>query len=223
MAGFLLLYYCIVLYKRLKAIQRLESVLLMISVLCLYGGYLLTTDMMNNILGNYSRLSGDVIIIGMLVLSETLFSRLPSIENFGWYDLLEQLYVVNEGGLALYRKQFTLVDNGTPKDNESITKIDEQLQMGVLTGTKQAIEAIMESGSKVQVIKQEDKIFLLEYKEGITFLLVCKRALPSHRILLAKFAKEFLNLYSDLANQGYQGVHAFSSADGLVEQVFRKY
>ncbi len=223
LAGILLLRYCIVLYKRVQTVQRRESLVLMISVICLYGGYLLTTDMINNTFGDNSRLLGDLIIIGMLVLSETLFSRLPSIEQFGWYDLLEQLYVVNEGGIALYRRQFNLESNITPKDNDSITNTDEQLQMGVLTGTKQAIEAIMESGSKVQVITQEDKTFLLEYKEGLTFLLVCKRALPSHRILLAKFAKEFMNAYSDLIKEGHQEVHSFRSADGLVDQVFRKY
>jgi hypothetical protein len=94
--------------------------------------------------------------------------------------------------------------------------------MGALTGTRQILETIMEKGSKIQVIQQEDKTFLLEYKENLTFLLICRRSQKSHRFLLKQFANEFLEAFGEVLEQPYHDTNFFRPADRLVEEIFYK-
>lgn len=241
----LLLRYCYLLYQRLKATRKAQALVLFAAVVLQYGGYLLTSDVGMDLFSPAARAAGDVLIIAGLVFSAWFFNHVPSIESFDWYNMLDFLFVVDNAGVSVFSTKFSRAGPRGPPGATGATGatnspgappapvagdlppgappspgLSDQLVSGAFTSVKTVLETLVERGSRLRTLAQEDTVFLLAYGKHLTFVLMVQKALPSHHLLLNRFAHEFERTYAPVLADWDGDISRFETAGLLVDRVF---
>jgi len=220
-AGLLGLRYSYILYKQLKHTRRFESLMCSLSVLSLYFGYLFTTDRAIELFGSVSRVVGDVVMLISMALNAFFFARMPSIDEFEWKKLLDKIFVVNDAGMTLYFKDLkTGAERQSEEDRCAFEAFDCQLIMGAFTSVKDFFTNAFDLHSPLKTITQGDRVFLVEHRQNLMFVLICRQALESHRKLLTEFAAEFTRMFQENMGEKIVDLDRYHTADALIEQIF---
>jgi hypothetical protein len=192
-----------------------------ISVISLFFGYVLITDQAVEFFGWDSRVVGDVVMLVSMILISIFFARMPSIDEFEWKKFLDKIFVVNDAGMTLYYKDLkTGAGRQSEEERSTFETFDCQLLMGAFTSVKDVFTNAFDLHNPLNTITKEDCVILVEYRKNLMFVLICRRALESHRKLLTEFAAEFTRVFREKLGENIVNLEYFRAADELIEQFF---
>lgn len=178
-------------------------------ILIFIGFQLSVIKIFSDILGYEIRLIGDITqLIGLLVIVLFLFS-IPSLNEYEWYDKIDSIFIMHKSGLFLYKRFF----------REEIVNINESIITGTLTSLKMMLENFTDSDI-TSIIKQKDKIFIIEPGKSVYGVLICDKELKSLKILLSKFIEKVEMIYFKVLTSWNGNLKIFKSIEDIANEFF---
>ncbi|MFX0100863.1 MAG: MFS transporter [Candidatus Hodarchaeota archaeon] len=156
---------------------------------------------------NFALVAVFIAIIGILSII-SIQETLPPKKERRWFDKLDHIYVISQGGIPLYNFSF--------KPHVQ----DPSLIAGGITGFCEFIKELTMSESRLKVVKQERAIVLIDYGEHVTTALIASEELKILRNKLEFFTQEFEEFFQDVLKEWVGEVTVFLPTKTLVERIF---
>ena len=173
-------------------------------------GFLLTTDVMANILGLTARFYGDVFqIIGVIILY-FFFTTLPPLSEFNWHDKIESIYLMGKSGIPIFARSFK------EEDKEAF----EMVVPGALTTIQMMLNEITRM-DEISVIKKANNITIILPSKSLTGVIITKLELNSLKVLLEKFVNKVENIYSHVLSNWNNKMEVFKPIEAIYESIFK--
>ncbi len=119
-----------------------------ITLLLILIGYILSMDLIIEILGTVVRFVGVIIQLIAICLIFIFFRKIPPFYEFDWQDKIESLYILNKNGICYYSHYF--IDNIEP--------LEKQFIAGAFASMNIMLDELIQSRTNaVSVIKKKKK------------------------------------------------------------------
>jgi len=215
---FLVIYF-IYFLRKLKSIYfkrkefrkyRITSSLFLIGVIFVFSGYSISTDFLRIALNmdlTIRLVSALFLIIGSILLG-AFYLSIPSFAEYDWRDSLEGVLIMHNNGLPIYKKIFV----------ERLGGLE-----GVITGVMTSVKIILESLTErkgVSIIKQEDRILIIQPRENFSGVLLCQELLLSPQILLKIFMERIERSYSEVLKTWKGNLTIFRPLERMYKEIF---
>ncbi|TFG14964.1 MAG: hypothetical protein EU535_02555 [Promethearchaeota archaeon] len=189
---------------------RLDSVKFGLGLILIFVGYQFSTfEYLIENFGFGIRLIGDISqLIGLIFILFFLFS-MPSFSEYEWQDKIDSLFIMHKSGLFIYKKFF----------RKDFHTLNESIITGTLTTLKMMLEKISISEG-ISIIRQKEKIIVIEPGKSVYGVLICNEELESLKILLNKFIEKVEMIYYNVLISWDGNLNIFKPIDDIAEEVF---
>jgi hypothetical protein len=174
-------------------------------------GYILTTDWVVLNYGLEFRLWGDIIQIISVFFIYFLFSTLPPLSEYDWYEKINSIFVVGHSGVCIYSKSY----QGDEKN------LDQYLKIAGLTGIEMVLENITYDKG-ISVIKKENFTVIIYPSTQIIGMIFCKQELNSLKELLKSFITRVETVYASILLDWKGDLKIFEPIDMICNNIFKK-
>jgi len=174
-------------------------------------GYLLTTDFIILNYGLEFRLWGDFIQIISVFFIYYLFSTLPPLSEFDWYEKIDSVFVVDPSGLCFFQKSF----QGNGKN------LEQSLRVAGLTGIEMILEQITYDKG-ISVIKKQNFTIIIYPSTRLIGMIFCTQELNSLKELLKSFITRVEAVYASLLSEWKGDLRIFEPIDLICMEIFKK-
>ncbi len=179
----------------------------------LSAGTILSSAYLTEAFGLEIRLVGAILQIGALGILFYYFIKLPAFSEFQWKDKIEEIFLMNKGGICLYHRSFSAVSGG----------YDELLMSGAISSINIMLkEATSAKDSKTSIIKKKGKIVNIYTSDLITGVLISKEELNSINFYLKKLVQKIEYIFSSVLIHWNGDRDVFSLVEGIVNGIFVK-
>ena len=189
---------------------RLDSIKFGIGLLLIFIGYQFST--FEFLVENYGfgiRLIGDISqLVGLIFILLFLFS-MPSFSEYEWRDKIDSIFIMHKSGLFIYKKFF----------REDLHTLNESIITGTLTTLKMMLEKFSNSEG-ISIIRQKEKIFIIEPGKCIYGVLICDEELESLKILLNKFIEKVELIYYNVLTTWDGNLNIFKPIKDIADEFF---
>jgi len=180
-----------------------------IGVFFLVSGYQLTLGWALRTFGLYIRFIGDVFqLIGLFFLL-LFFISVPSFSEYDWKDKIESIYIINKGGIFLYKRFF----------REKEENLDPNIVTGTLTSIKLMLEK-MTDRKGVSIIEREEGIILYYPGDKLTVVMFCDEKLISLQILTESFLEKIETVYANVMDTWKGDTNIFLPIENIIKEFF---
>lgn len=181
------------------------------AILLILSGYILSLDVIYSFMGIISRLIGNglqLIAIGLLF---GILKNLVPFFEFDWRDKIENIYIINKGGINLYSKSYS----------EETKSIDDHYISGVLYSVNIMLNELMNAkDNKISIIEKKNKIVTIYSSEFIIGVLVSTEELEYFKHNLRKLVLKIEVLYKNLLINWKGDRIEFSSLKDIINDGF---
>lgn len=204
------------------------------------GGFATTVDLLWAELGIWSRIVGDLLIIGAINMFIYQVDYIPDFREVDWMNKIKALLVINENGLPLFARFFNqkeeenlnVIDGlkkgfltHTKADNQQIVtnSMDPEYDQTLISGAMNSVKSVLgelTGTDEVQIIKLPDKVLIFENINGRMFLIISDAYMDSLKIRLEQFATEFERIFGDTLKNWDGGADIFGPADTMTAEIF---
>lgn len=174
-------------------------------------GYMLTTDVVAQNFGLESRLWGDIIQIISLFIIYFLYTSLPPLSEYDWYDKIKSVFLVKNSGLCFYSKNF----------QEEEKNLEQSLKIAGLTGIEMILESLTYDRG-LSVIKKQNYSIIIYPSTHIIGIIFCTQELSSLKELLKSFVSRIEAVYASVLSEWKGNLKIFEPIDLICEEVFKK-
>jgi len=185
-------------------------VLLIISMVSLFFGFILGSEMILDILGPLSKLIADIFHLASVILLFLFFINLPPFSEFDWRDKIESLFIMDSSGLCLYNKFFKI----------NSENINENLITGSLTTIKLLLEKITYQRSISVFRKKGGSTTIIYPGKYITGVLFCDEDLMSLKVKLFKLVNKIESLYWTIFSNWNGNMEVFTPIKNISARIF---
>jgi len=188
-----------------------RGLILGFSILLILSGYIFSLDIIYSILGLVSRLIGNSLqLIGVCILF-ILFRNLAPFFEFDWRDKIENIYILNKGGINLYSKSYI----------EEPKSIDDQFITGVLSSVNIMLNELMNTrDNKISIIEKKNKIVTIYSSDLIIGVLVSTKELEYFKHNLKRLVLKIEILYKNLLINWDGDRSKFSPLKDIINDIF---
>jgi len=191
--------------KRLSGVMKFLSGFMLIAI-----GFILTTDTSINLLGLEFRLVGAILQLVAILFIFYFLVSLPPFSEFDWKEKLENVFIINKGGICLYSQSYL--------DNQKET-VDENLVSGAISSVNLMLEELT-STKGLTILEKRGKIVTLcpgEFTYGVTF---STEDLKNIKARLKSFIDKFETVYFNVL-EGWSGdLDIFKPTENLIKEFF---
>jgi len=168
-------------------------------------------------------------VIGIIIIFIGIYN-FPTFYEFNWKQNLLYLFILNQKrNSILYFYDFSNIMRQSPEESNanSITK-DLELPISGITGVDNILSEISNTQDKnLQEIAKGDILILLEYGTGkfshITYALIARKRLESHRLFLKTVQNQFQSFYRNLLLEEFEKGEEellFKSFDMIIKDLY---
>lgn len=182
-----------------------------ISIFLILLGFIFSLDILNYFLGIIVRLIGNVMQLMAVYLLFLMFRNLVPFFEFEWRDKIENIYIINKGGLNLYSKSYI----------EDKKDVDDHYISGVLSSINIMLNELMNAkDNKISIIEKKNKIVTIFSGEYIIGVLVSTKELDYFKHNLKRLIIRIESLYKNLL-VNWDGDRAkFSPLKDIINDIF---
>jgi len=181
------------------------------SILLILSGYILSQEIIVSILGFITRLVGNSVQLIGIGLLFFIFRNLVPFFEFDWRDKIENIYILDKGGINLYTKSYT----------EEIKSIDEHYISGAFTSVNIMLNELMNAkNNKISIIEKKNKVITIYSSEFIIGVLVSTEELEYFKHNLRKLVLKIEILYKNLLINWKGDRNEFSSLKEIINEIF---
>jgi len=174
-------------------------------------GYMLTTDLVVQNFGLESRLWGDLIQITSVFIIYFLYTSLPPLSEYDWYEKIESVFLVKNSGLCFYSKNFQVKE----KD------LKDSLKVAGLTGIEMILEHLTYDRG-LSVLKKQNYSIIIYPSKSIIGIIFCSQELSSLKELLKSFVSRIEAVYASVLSEWKGDLKIFEPIDLIFEEIFKK-
>jgi len=211
-----LVFFIIYLVDFCKRVQNKEKVIIGLLKFTpgfglLIVGFALTTDTFERILGMSFRFFGVGLELIAIILLFAFFISLPPFSEFEWEEKMEQVFIMDKGGVCLFNESF----------EEEATLMDDALVAGAITSVNLLLQELTSDKGIVVINKKGTTIVIFPGKRtyGVIF---CTEELNYIKVLLKKFVERFEALYDNVLINWDGNVDVFEPARTIVTEIFHQ-
>jgi hypothetical protein len=199
--------------KQVKKQNKLskDGLIMGISILLILSGHVVTIDFVFNYFGIPTRLFGiSMQIIGIGLIFK-MFRNIGPLFELSWQEKIENIYILNKGGINLYSKSFT---------DESVA-IDDHFITGALSSINIMLNELLNTKeNKISIIKKRNKIVAIFSSENVIGVLVSKEELEFFKHNLKKLVLKVELLYKNLLINWTGEKNKFYPIEDIVGDIF---
>lgn len=160
-----------------------------LSILLLLSGHVLTLDFIFYFFGIISRISGISLQLFGIGLIFKAFRNLVPFFELNWQDKLENIYILNRGGINLFSKSFL----------EEGRDIDEHFISGALSSVNIMLNELMNTKeNKITIYKKKNKVVTIFTSENVIGVVISSEELEFFKHNLKKMVLKIEILYRNL-------------------------
>ncbi len=216
-----LFFYIFFVFDLVKKAQKEKlfygSIKLIIPVLALAGGYLLTRAIMTDIFGLTIRLIGSLLQLVSISLMYYVFGTIPPFSEFEWKDKIEDIYLIEKGGIALFHKNFL---------KRKSDLVEDHLISGAISTVSIMLQEFFAEGAPEKegfsIIKKKGKIIIIYSGEFVNCVVICKEELNFIKYYIKKFVQKFETLYHNVLVEWNGDTNIFSPVETLIDDYFSR-
>lgn len=182
-----------------------------IILLLIFGGFILSMDIITNVLSLLSRLIGitlQLIAIGLIFL---FFRKIPPFFEFDWQDKIESIYIINKEGVCLFNK--TYIDNAEVLSSQYVS--------GVLSSVNIMLNELIHTiDNEISIIKKKGKIVTIFSSNYITGVLISKEELEYFKHNLKKLILKVEEIYKNVLINWNGDLTLFYPIRSIIDGIF---
>ena len=182
-----------------------------IILLFIFGGFILSMDIITNVLSLLSRLIGislQLIAIGLIFL---FFRKIPPLFEFDWHEKIENIYIMNKEGICLFNK--TYIDDSEVISSHYIS--------GILSSVNIMLnELIRTKDDEISIIKKKGKIVIIFSSNYITGVLISKEELEYFKHNLKKLILKVEEIYKNVLINWNGDLTLFYPIRNIIDGIF---
>lgn len=213
---FLFLFFAIYSKEFEKQVKNQESIMRMglklrIIFLLIIGGYVLSIDIITDIISIFFRIVGIASQLVAISLIFIFFRKIPPLFEFDWQDKIEDIYIMNKDGVCLYNKSYT--DNTKYLSSHYIS--------GVLSSVNIMLnELIPSKNNEISIIEKKGKIIISFSSDNITGVLISREDLQYFKYNLKKLILKLEEVYKSVLINWNGDLTIFSPIENIIESIF---
>ncbi len=210
-----LLVHIIGLVYRMKHIENriIEIIKFIPSMLLLLIGKALSLDSITKYYGLELRLLGDFLQILSLCLIFIFFYKHPSIFEFDWQKIIEDIYILNRNGASLFHKSFL---------NKSHI-LDDSLVSGAISSVNIMLKELTQSTEKgISIIRKKGMIIYLFTSQYIIGVLIAKDEMNPLIFYLKKLIIKIEMIYMNIFEYWNGRLKIFEPIEFIIDEIFPK-
>jgi len=183
------------------------------SILLLLTGHILMLDPFFYFFGIFTRITGICLqLIGIGLIFKAFRNLVPFFE-LNWKDKIENIYILNRGGINLYSKSFI---------DERIA-IDDQFISGALSSVNTMLNELMNNKeNKISIIKKKNKIITIFTSETVIGVLISTEELEFFKHNLKKLVLKVEMIYKHFLVNWRGDMTKFTPIEDIVLDIFSK-
>lgn len=196
--------------KKQEIVKR-GALKMFFTILLIWGGFILSIDLVIDILGLIFRLIGIILQLIAIVLIFIFFRSIPPFFELEWEDKIENIYILNKNGAYLYHKSFI----------ESTEVLDSHFITGALASVNIMLNEMIDTKEKGNsIIKKKGKILNIFSSEYITGVLISKEDLKFFRHNLKKLILKVEEIYKNALINWNGNVGVFFPVKNIIDDIF---
>ena len=176
-------------------------------------GFFLTSDFFISIITLEFRLISSIaLLLSTSILFYFLFT-LPSFIEFDWYDIIDEIFIMNKQGACLFHKVL--------KGDNKI--MDEHLVTGAIIAVKLMLEELTSTKDKgLYTIKKEGKIVNIYSSTLLTGIFYTKEELNTINYYIQKVVTKLESIYKNVLIDWDGDLEVFSPIESIVNEILFK-
>ena len=171
-------------------------------------GFFLTTDFSMNTFGAEYRLLGAGLQLFAILSLSIFLMKLPPFSEFDWQDKVENLYLIDNGGICIYNQE----------DSESM---DKHLVSGAIASINILLQELT-NREGISVIKKKGKTVIVYPSKYSTGVLFCTEDLNTPKVVLKNFVEKFETVYSQVLQNWDGDIDIFTPVEKMANEFFSK-
>jgi len=173
-------------------------------------GFLLTSDFFISLITLEFRLISSIILLLSTSILFYFSLTLPSFIEFDWYDIIDEIFIMNKQGACLFHKTFK-------GDNKLI---DEHLVTGAIIAVKLMLEELTSTEDKgLYTIKKEGNIVNIYSSTLLTGIFYTKEELNSINYYIQKVVTKLESIYKNVLIDWDGSLEAFNPIESIVNEI----
>jgi predicted regulator of Ras-like GTPase activity (Roadblock/LC7/MglB family) len=184
---------------------------LRIILLLIFGGYILSIDIITDIISLISRLIGIILQLIAIGLIFIFFRKIPPFFEFDWEDKIEDIYIMNKDGVSLFHKSYT--------DNDKT--LSSHYVSGILSSVNIMLNELIHSEkNEISIIKKKGKIVTTFSGDYITGVLMSKEELEYFKHNLKKLILKVEEIYKSVLIKWNGDLTIFYPIKNIIDNIF---
>jgi len=176
-------------------------------------GFLLTSDFFISIITLEFRLISSIILLLSTSILFYFSLTLPSFIEFDWYDIIDEIFIMNKQGACLFHKTF--------KGDNKI--MDEHLVTGAISTIKIMLDELISSEDKgLYTIKKEGKIVNIYSSTLLTCIFYTKEELNTINYYIQKVVTKLESIYKNVLIDWDGTLEVFSPIEFIVDELLSR-
>jgi len=173
-------------------------------------GFLLTSDFFISIITLEFRLISSIILLLSTSILFYFSLTLPSFIEFDWYDIIDEIFIMNKQGACLFHKVL--------KGDNKI--MDEHLVTGAIIAVKLMLEELTSTEDKgLYTIKKEGKIVNIYSSTLLTGIFYTKEELNSINYYIQKVVTKLESIYKNVLIDWDGNLEVFNPIESIVNEI----
>lgn len=177
----------------------------------LFLGFNLSSELVVEIFGLNMRLIGSIIQVITIGFLSLFFIKFPQFAEFEWKSKIEELLVMNKGGVCIFHKTF----------GDKTSHLNEILVSGALLSVDIMLKELTETSTLgTSVIKKKDKTINIYATELLRGVLISTEELNSIKYWLVEFISKIEEIYRNILKKWDGNVEIFAPIDEIANKTF---
>ena len=185
----------------------------LISFFIIPFGFFLTTDASVDTFGIIIRLIGSLLQIISFSAIFYIFVKLPSLSEINWLEKVEEVFIIDKGGICLFYKSY--INTGI--------KSDKFLISNAITSVKIILNELTSStDTGTSIIRKENKVVSIHSGSLLTGVIISKEKLANFEFYLRILIQHLERLYSNVLKNWDGDLEIFNPIDEIIDEIFSK-
>jgi hypothetical protein len=192
----------------IRKVRVKEKILILSGFLFLIFGFFGTTDIIVSSVGVQVRIIGAIFQLISIIFLSKFFITLPPFSEFDWQEKIEELFIINRGGICLYSRDFI-----------KKTVYDENLTSAAISGVNSILQKLMDAKG-ISVIKKKGQIVIIYPGNHVSGVLFSSEDLNMAKLFLKELVEKFETIYSNILKDWGGDISIFEPVDKIVKDMF---
>lgn len=188
----------------IRKVNVKEKILIFSGFMFLIFGFFCTTDIVVSLFGFEIRIIGSLFQLISIIFLSRFFITLPPFSEFDWQEKIEELFIIDRGGICLYSRDFV-----------KKTVYDENLTSAAISGIDTMLQELMDAKG-ISVIKKKGQIVIIYPSNLVSGVLFSSEDLNMAKFFLKELVEKFETIYSNILKDWAGDISIFKPVDKIV-------